>query len=781
MLLASLASGQVLDGVILLPDSLGPLRPGYHLAFGSSTNNIYVASESSDIIVVDGETFQRIKRINTGAGVGGALLVSKHNRLYCSHPSQSRIGVIDCATDSVVGSILVGTWPTLLCYSTGSDKLYCGDTIDKTVSVINCATNALLKVIPVGKGLTAMAYDPTTNKVYAATRDAVLAISCSTDSIVTTISSVRKARYFCVNKRRQKLYAAVHPYVGFDTVFVIGTQTDSVVARMNGPGYVEPVLACNEVTDRLYGVNDLGDILEFDCVGDTLIRFEPFYSTVVGLFCDSVRNRLYYLYEKDDGGYLFVLDCVTLDFISWASVGLYPAVFQADPARYRLVCAGGRGFYAYDRALSVFDYKGDSLYARGATPLSGWTRVMCHNPAAGKLYYWWGHGVGGVGVIDEQTNRLVAQAFLSRSSLSQLALSRTSNKLYFQVLQEGLGVMDGSRDSIIKVIEMAWGRCPTWCPDENKVYCYAGGTRWYLAVVDCYTDSIVREIDIYDRFRSLEYLGDGRILCRQWEHLTLIDSRADTVLVDSAVEPSEYRAIAHTEDGEKVYIALNGRLEVRSSSTLSLLSTLYWPYAGHIGGGGFLLCSDAAQKLYWFSDEADSMLAIDTRSDSVVARKPTRAWRGLVCFDHTGRYLLCFDDSLRVYDTQSDSLAAVCPLPFLPHSVTPNPEQGCIYVGCEDVILVYPDVPPGVEEAMNDERGVMNREASVVRDILFLLGATSRKPQAASLWDINGRRVLELRPGVNDVRDLAPGVYFVRQASSMVRGAPSVLKVVITE
>jgi len=55
---------------ILLPDSLGPLRPGYHLAFGSSTNNIYVASESSDIIVVDGETFQRIKRIDTGTTVG---------------------------------------------------------------------------------------------------------------------------------------------------------------------------------------------------------------------------------------------------------------------------------------------------------------------------------------------------------------------------------------------------------------------------------------------------------------------------------------------------------------------------------------------------------------------------------------------------------------------------------------------------------------------------------------------------------------------------------------
>ncbi|MBM3331541.1 YncE family protein, partial [candidate division WOR-3 bacterium] len=188
---------------ILLPDSLGPLRPPYHLAFGSSTDNIYVASETSDIIVVDGNTFQRVRRIYTNAGVGGALLVSRHNRLYVSHPSQGRIGVIDCATNNVVGSILVGSRPTLLCYSSGSDKLYCGDTIDKTVSVIDCATNGLLKIIPVGKGLKDMAYDPTTGKVYAATKDAVRAISCHADSIVASIDTVKSAKGLLVNRRRQ--------------------------------------------------------------------------------------------------------------------------------------------------------------------------------------------------------------------------------------------------------------------------------------------------------------------------------------------------------------------------------------------------------------------------------------------------------------------------------------------------------------------------------------------------------------------------------------------------
>jgi len=55
--------------------------------------------------------------------------------------------------------------------------------------------------------------------------------------------------------------------------------------------------------------------------------------------------------------------------------------------------------------------------------------------------------------------------------------------------------------------------------------------------------------------------------------------------------------------------------------------------------------------------------------------------------------------------------------------------------------------------------------ASVVHNVLFLPEVPSHKLQAASLLDIAGRSVLELRPGANNVSGLAPGVYFVRAAS----------------
>ena len=71
---------------------------------------------------------------------------------------------------------------------------------------------------------------------------------------------------------------------------------------------------------------------------------------------------------------------------------------------------------------------------------------------------------------------------------------------------------------------------------------------------------------------------------------------------------------------------------------------------------------------------------------------------------------------------------------------------------------------------------------TVLRGVLYMPVATSLKPQAASLLDISGRKVLDLKPGANDVRSLAPGVYFVRSQGLRIEGFEdsSVTKVVIT-
>jgi hypothetical protein len=70
----------------------------------------------------------------------------------------------------------------------------------------------------------------------------------------------------------------------------------------------------------------------------------------------------------------------------------------------------------------------------------------------------------------------------------------------------------------------------------------------------------------------------------------------------------------------------------------------------------------------------------------------------------------------------------------------------------------------------------------VVRGVLFLSEATGRKPQAASLLDAAGRKVMELDAGANDVSRLSPGVYFVCEEPQAVSRKPRAIhKVVVTE
>ncbi len=88
----------------------------------------------------------------------------------------------------------------------------------------------------------------------------------------------------------------------------------------------------------------------------------------------------------------------------------------------------------------------------------------------------------------------------------------------------------------------------------------------------------------------------------------------------------------------------------------------------------------------------------------------------------------------------------------------------------------------GVEETPNAGVRTTNRRATVVRYILYLPPASGVGLQTSSvLLDISGRKVLDLQPGTNDVRGLAPGVYFVReepQAASL--QSQAIRKVVVT-
>jgi hypothetical protein len=67
------------------------------------------------------------------------------------------------------------------------------------------------------------------------------------------------------------------------------------------------------------------------------------------------------------------------------------------------------------------------------------------------------------------------------------------------------------------------------------------------------------------------------------------------------------------------------------------------------------------------------------------------------------------------------------------------------------------------EETKDDERAVMNAGPTIVRGVLMLGRQPTASGSRLKLLDAMGRSVMALENGPNDVRRLAPGVYFVHE------------------
>jgi hypothetical protein len=96
---------------------------------------------------------------------------------------------------------------------------------------------------------------------------------------------------------------------------------------------------------------------------------------------------------------------------------------------------------------------------------------------------------------------------------------------------------------------------------------------------------------------------------------------------------------------------------------------------------------------------------------------------------------------------------------------------------------VFVRVGAGIQEPTNDGRGNARANPTVVHEMLWLPPASSVKHGAScTLLDISGRKVLDLKPGANDVRKLAPGVYFVLAEPQATGHKPqTVRKIVLPE
>ncbi|UCG42703.1 MAG: T9SS type A sorting domain-containing protein, partial [candidate division WOR-3 bacterium] len=115
--------------------------------------------------------------------------------------------------------------------------------------------------------------------------------------------------------------------------------------------------------------------------------------------------------------------------------------------------------------------------------------------------------------------------------------------------------------------------------------------------------------------------------------------------------------------------------------------------------------------------------------------------------------------------------------PKLCYSPGAGPGGGAIFTG-EGLLHMYWNAPwrTGVAEESPKHEGQRTNQ-TVCRGVLRLADGSRETVDRAWLLDVTGRKVMELAPEQNDIRHLAPGIYFLRSTEGGTRSA--VTKVVI--
>ena len=399
---------------------------------------------------------------------------------------------------------------------------------------------------------------------------------------------------------------------------------------------------------------------------------------------------------------------------------------------------------------------------------------MCYSPVSNHLYclaQYRNDSTDLLVVVDGDSNG-VLKMIPTVAAADSMLWNPVNNKVYFaSPTSNTVSILDCASDSITAIVQTADSPVAMCCSDDGKVYVTtnAGG----VVVIDPSGDSIRAFVPTaydpttlcYDRTDNKIYAvlgGNGLV--------SVIDVGSDSVVASVPVAQSS-RQVCWNQNHNKVYVCAPGDndrcvmvIDCTSDTVLKSLNV----------ARAWMAYSDSACDKVYVAADIDLRI-IDAATDTF--HRSLRVWllggildNGLPGLDNR---LYCTNNSypnpgLNVIGGTSDSILRYVPFETAPTALAWNPVHSWVYVSNpgSSSITVVSDTMLGIEESQ-PQASSHKLQATVVRGVLFLgdCPRTGTVPKAA-LLDISGRKVLDLTPGANDVRTLAPGVYFIRAVTA---------------
>ena len=771
LLLAPVATGQILEGKILLPDTLGPLTGICHIAWDENPTHprMFIGSEDGDVLVVNALTCERVARIQTGP-IASLCYSPLHNKLYVSKKDKDTVAVVDCASYRVVAAICAHNLPTALIYSRFNDRVYCAA---NRVGVIDCNQDSLIHWVQTDGLNACFALDSVRHKLYVGTAGPLVAIDCNNDSVAATNLEAQSVATMCFNPTAGKVHASAG-----ETLFAINTESDTVVYRHQFDTLC-PQLVCDPVHNRVY-YTYWGYAIALDCARDSVIWTADLWARAIGLAVAPTKDKVYTtLYGLGDVS-AYVLDGATGQTLR-GPLGLRNAPYHCEAANRVFFVADSLCEYLRCDAVTAFDCDSDTIVS--VIPLAASISCACMDTVDNKLYF--GSPSGGrgyIGVADCFSNKVKSYSACKRPAW--LTHDPLDHKLYACGQDSNVVVYDCRADTVLKVIHTDRPAVSLhWHSVLNRLYVPEPGQ---IAVIDCERDSVVKVLPLSSTGEVLtssflapefnQFWG----FSEDYGQYAVLDCLRDSVIKDTTASGGNVWSACYSPTDRRVYTAQNRGLFVFDMDTGLPIDSLPAPVGS---GSRTVYCAARARKVYWLcqnqGESPDSVFAVDVRIDSIVSRFTVPSLSCLVCDDRTGDYVYFVSDTLVVLDTRTDSAVLRVPLPLsYAESFIRNSKTNRLYaagVGDSVIQVIYDSV---IVAGVQSGPGGLTQPA--LARTLLCRGEPLRCTVAGVLFDASGRSVAALRPGLNDISRVAPGVYFVREASGVGRETSNVRKVVVT-
>jgi YVTN family beta-propeller protein len=431
-------------------------------------------------------------------------------------------------------------------------------------------------------------------------------------------------------------------------------------------------------------------------------------------------------------------------------------------------------------------------YVETTIPVPQSPEVLQWNRTNNRVYCAVGYpdAFGAVAVLDGATNVMLDSILLRCQMPGGLAIDTAANRVFcvgssFYPLDDSLvTVIAAANDSILAKIGVGSGPLAIcYNPQNNKVYTASQLTDTAY-VIGCNPYAIRAKLGVHSNPYCMVYVPDvNRVYCANRGfygsadyRISVIDGATDSIAGEINVGSFPV-ALCYNSTDHKLYSANNWDDNVTIIDVMadSVLATV------HVSASPYNLCwNPANDRVYCGSSENGTVTVIDGVTNSAVGSISLSGPTWAIVADsavnkvYASNYTI---DRVTVINGATNSIIAALSVGTGPRALCQNPASGRVYVGNREghsVTVIRDSMSGGVEEVTKGKVEVTSPGPTIVRGVLRVQSTIDDFRSPIDLLDASGRRVLTRTlepstPGILsvDVSRLVPGVYFVRQASSV--------------